>query len=244
MVLCICFLAMTYGTGQAGFYVIPVVRDSAPTATPCANDGYEVLSDTGKCWMAFNLGATRVAISIDDEAAYGDLYQWGRRADGHERRNLDPATEVTNVQSETDNTGHGYFIGPGEILFMDWRSPQNDFFWQGVRGINNPCPQGFRLPTRGEWEAEILQYGRTEDDLFNSPLKLVPAGYRHINGEIKQLPLPTVIRAGHYWSSSVSESSTASADMLLYALEETGLFMQDINERARLFGASVRCIKD
>jgi len=43
-----------------------------------------VKSATGKIWMDRNLGASQVATSSTDAAAYGDLYQWGRAADGHE----------------------------------------------------------------------------------------------------------------------------------------------------------------
>src|SRR5690554_918324 len=32
---------------------------------------------TGEIWMDRNLGASQVATSSTDEAAYGDLYQWG-----------------------------------------------------------------------------------------------------------------------------------------------------------------------
>ncbi|MDO5968527.1 hypothetical protein Q4Q35_01790, partial [Flavivirga aquimarina] len=43
-------------------------------------------SATGKIWMDRNLGASQVATSSNDADAYGDLYQWGRAADGHESR--------------------------------------------------------------------------------------------------------------------------------------------------------------
>jgi uncharacterized protein (TIGR02145 family) len=33
----------------------------------------------------------------------------------------------------------------------DWRVPQNDNLWQGVDGTNNPCPEGWRIPTQTEW---------------------------------------------------------------------------------------------
>jgi hypothetical protein len=36
--------------------------------------------------MVVSVGATQVATSFDDSAAYGDLYQWGRAKDGHEDR--------------------------------------------------------------------------------------------------------------------------------------------------------------
>jgi hypothetical protein len=36
-------------------------------------------------WLDRNLGATQVATSLNDSDAYGDLYQWGRAKDGHEK---------------------------------------------------------------------------------------------------------------------------------------------------------------
>jgi hypothetical protein len=36
--------------------------------------------------MDRNLGASQVATSSTDPASYGDLYQWGRPADGHQIR--------------------------------------------------------------------------------------------------------------------------------------------------------------
>ena len=35
-------------------------------------------------WMDRNLGARRVATAVDDVFSYGNYYQWGRPADGHE----------------------------------------------------------------------------------------------------------------------------------------------------------------
>ena len=40
---------------------------------------------TGRTWMDRNLGASRVATGNTDAEAYGDLYQWGRAADGHQK---------------------------------------------------------------------------------------------------------------------------------------------------------------
>jgi hypothetical protein len=46
----------------------------------------QVTSSTGQVWMDRNLGASQVATSSTDPASYGDLYQWGRPADGHQIR--------------------------------------------------------------------------------------------------------------------------------------------------------------
>ncbi len=93
---------------------------------------------TGKTWMDRNLGASRVATSSTDAAAYGDLYQWGRLADGHQCRNSGTTTQL----SSSDVPDHGDFILASSSPF-DWRSPQNDNLWQGVNGVNNPCPMEY-----------------------------------------------------------------------------------------------------
>ena len=97
---------------------------------------------TGAEWMDRNLGASRVATAIDDQSSYGYLYQWGRGNDGHQDR----GSGITSTLSDSDNPGHGQFILTSSSP-NDWRSPQNDNLWQGVNGINNPCPAGFRVPT-------------------------------------------------------------------------------------------------
>ncbi|NCU32683.1 MAG: hypothetical protein EOM23_07120, partial [Candidatus Moranbacteria bacterium] len=104
-------------------------------------------------WMDRNLGASQVATSGTDAASYGDLYQWGRFADGHQCR----TSPTTSTLSSTDQPGHGNFITVGDG-HIDWRNPQNHNLWQGDFGINNPCPTGFRLPSQAEFEAERLSW--------------------------------------------------------------------------------------
>jgi len=139
-----------------------------------------VVSTLQRIWMDRNLGASRLATGTTDEEAYGDLYQWGRGSDGHQLRD----SGTTPTTSSTDDPGHGDFITTSNLPF-DWRIPQNDSLWQGVSGINNPCPMGFRLPTGIEWETERLSW--TSNDAagaFASPLKLVTAGFRYPDGSI------------------------------------------------------------
>ena len=109
---------------------------------------------TGKTWMDRNLGASQAATSSTDALAYGDLYQWGRFSDGHQCR----VSEITSTNSATDTPGHDDFILESVSPF-DWRVPQNDNLWQGVGGVNNPCPMGYRLPTEAELNAERLSWG-------------------------------------------------------------------------------------
>jgi hypothetical protein len=210
-------------SGSAGPYPPGYVHCGTPTEV------VEVTNpNTGEIWMDRNLGASNVATSSTDANAYGDLFQWGRFADGHQCRN---STTITTTSS-SDDPGSGDFIQAGGGA-MDWRVPQNDNLWQGVNGINNPCPIGFRIPTEVELNLERLTWnGNNNAGAFFSPLILPVAGLRqHNTGSLSQ-----VGSLGLYWSSTVNgtESSTLGFDG---SNAGTDTFM-------RAGGASVRCIKD
>ena len=189
---------------------------------------------TGKTWMDRNLGASQVATSSTDVNSYGDLYQWGRRADGHQCR----ISLTTSTLSSVDQPAHGDFIlAPSAPL--DWRSPQNDNLWQGVNGVNNPCPSGYRLPTEMELNNERLSWVQLPINstnnaagAFASPLKLPVAGYRSSSSG----SLFNVGTFGYYWSSTVS---SANARSIFFNSGGASLFTFN-----RANGLSVRCLKD
>jgi uncharacterized protein (TIGR02145 family) len=182
-----------------------------------------VIGANKRVWMDRNLGATRVATSSTDVEAYGDLYQWGRGADGHQSRT---SATITTLSS-ADQPGNGRFIlAPDKPI--DWRSPQNNNLWQGVNGTNNPCPSGYRLPTEAEWTTERDSWSpKTSVGAFASPLKLPMAGNRTgYDGLI--IKVGTI---GYYWSSTD------------YGLSFEGSYTS-MSPYSRANGFSVRCIKD
>jgi uncharacterized protein (TIGR02145 family) len=183
---------------------------------------------TGKIWMDRNLGASQVATSSTDANSYGDLYQWGRFADGHQCR----TSGITSTLSSSDVPGHGNFIlAPSSP--SDWRSPQNTNLWQGVNGANNPCPAGYRLPTEAELNTERQSWSSNNaSGAFTSPLKLPMAGYRHNSYG----SLSTIGSYGYYWSSTVS--ITSARNISFYNN------MAYIFSNARAYGYSVRCLKN
>ena len=204
------------------------VGGTPPTPTPNVTN-----PTTGEIWMDRNLGASQVATSSTDANAYGDLYQWGRAADGHESRTS--ATTSTNATSAVPNDGNawdGFFITVGSSPY-DWLTPQDDNLWQGVSGTNNPCPSGYRLPTEAEWEAERTSWSSNNAaGAFASPLKLPVAGYRDgSNGT-----LYTVGSYGFYWSSTVN--GTYARGLYFFSSNAT------IASSYRANGFSVRCLKD
>jgi uncharacterized protein (TIGR02145 family) len=196
--------------------------------------------------MDRNLGATRVAASSTDAQSYGSLYQWGRFSDGHQcvkRYTGDGVTTsgTTGTRSSTDTPGHGKFI-PYNSSPYDWRNPQNNNLWQGVNGINNPCPSGYRLPTEAEWEAERNNGGtgywgtgsvqNNSTGAWQSVLKLPMAGIRNFSDG----SLLSVGTNGYYWSSTVSGTIVR----YLYFVSSGA----NMYNSSRVYGYSVRCLKD
>ena len=184
--------------------------------------------ETGQVWMDRNLGAEKIAESVDDEDAFGHLFQWGRGADGHQLRDSNTTREISNGRVPL----HGDFI----LTFNapnDWRIKPKDNLWKGVNGPNNPCPASFRLPTEAEWDRERSAW--SSDDLsgaFASPLKLPAAGFRDRNNGV----ISSAGSFGYYWSGS-----TADIYARFLELRSDRAIMSDY---FRSFGFSVRCIKD
>ena len=207
------------------------LRGQYPAGTVFCGTGptaiVDVVSPPGKTWMDRNLGATQAATSSTDAASYGDLYQWGRGADGHQCRN-----SVTTVMlSSTDQPSHGNFIlGPTDPY--DWRSHQNTNLWQGINGVNNPCPNGYRLPSETELNNEFLSWTTTNAaGAIASPLRLPLAGLRNgDNGSINE-----VGTFGLYWTSMISNNLSRALGFDSSNALTTG---------NRSNGISVRCIKD
>lgn len=193
--------------------------------TPCPiTIVVEVVSpETGRTWMDRNLGASQVATSLTDVQAYGDLFQWGRSCDGHQKR----YSSIISGQVNTDNPGKSFVNGG----YFDWRSPRKDALWQGISGINNPCPTDFRIPTIDEWIAENVWI--SQQAAFDSFLKLTNAGYRRESGGL------SYVGGRGYYHSSTTES------IRIRYLNLVGNFStyQPINLGVRGLAYSVRCIK-
>ena len=214
--------------------------DDVPIA-PFVTKVVTVTSKTGKIWMDRNLGAIQAATSINDAASYGDLYQWGRGSDGHQLR----ISSTTSIMSSSDVPGNKNFIliQITNGTYFDWRSPQNNNLWQGVNGINNPCPSGFRIPTEAEWEEERLSWNSNNSaGAFASPLKLSAAGSRiYSDGRLGE-----VGTRGEYWSSTTSKPAGGSASSINSHSKELTFIntVAGIGIGSRASGLCVRCIQN
>lgn len=186
---------------------------------------------TGKIWLDRNLGAKRVCQSYDDSKCFGYYFQWGRGSDGHEEEN----SSSTKLLSHNHTPNHSKFILAHNSPNDDWLTQQNDNLWQGIYGINNPCPHGFRLPTISELAKETTNENVTNMyDAYRSFLKLPASGQRFY---AKDNSFENKYKIGQVWSSSVDGFTAES----LYFFNKEA-FAGGNNRRA--YGIPVRCLKD
>lgn len=192
---------------------------------------------TGMVWQDKNLGASRVATSSVDTDSFGDLYQWGRSADGHQLRTsstIDGNIESNRPDDATDSgVWDGLFILRDSSGDGNWleNTANNNTLWQGVNGVNNPCDTGYRLPTYAEFNAELSSWISLDiEGAFASPLKLPTAGRRNrVNGNIGS-------GFGRYWTSTVD-----GTDAKILRIDSSNTGLTNLN---RAIGCSVRCIKE
>ena len=206
-------------------------------------------------FLTYNLGANpdmtvaeQIAYTPADDfdaTVYGDLYQWGRRTDGHEKRN----SSTTTTLSSTDVPGHNNFIYRfNDDWVRDWRSPKNDNLWSNPKTANDPCPSGYRLPTMQEW-TDVKNnntwtwtgngYKISPDD-GNTYTMFLPAGGSR-GDYINSASVNYSGGMGDYWSSTVDNEGGAQNlhfhSTTVYA-PISGVSIH------RIHGYCVRCVKE
>ncbi len=223
-------------------------------------------SKTGRTWLNNNLGADYANVDSDaydpsqqaktstDYLAYGSLFEWGRKADGHELINRTGATTGTKkygiTSTKADEPSNSLFI---KVIsnHSDWRVNPDDTLWASESSANNVCPAGYRLPlnpngaddAEHELAVELNSWNSKDaNGSMSSALKLTLNGYDHY-GTVNSVPL-SVGENGNYWSGSVNPSdgnnSTVSYARDIYF----GRYLDLLDYSHRADSMGVRCIKD
>ena len=187
---------------------------------------------TRHIWLDRNLGASRACLDLNDSECFGDYYQWGRDADGHEKRDSNTSTTLL----ATFNVVNGTFIKT-QIAPSDWTTETNatlrELNWKKTDGTSI-CPLGYRVPTKEEFEneTELAADSVTNiSDAFASFLKIPAAGYRNTS---------FAYLSGEGITARIWTSDFHSTNAVNYSISAT-----EINDfgNGRANGYSVRCIK-
>jgi hypothetical protein len=230
-----------YGNEVSFTTLTPNYAAMYPTGTVYCNNVVTAVVDvtnpiTGKTWMDRNLGSRPETYSYSASGALdtnSHLYQWGRRADGHQCRN----STTTTTQSTTDQPSNGAFIIHNDINLnnFDWRSSSNNNLWQGVNGVNNPCPVGYRVPTETELNSERLSWGSQGQNSYGASLSWIKMPIGGVRGAyIGSLSTATTVT--YYWTSTVNGIYSRALGLTAqYAVMFDG---------SRADGSCVRCIKN
>ena len=125
--------------------------------------------------------------------------------------------------------------------------------WYAVNDPRGLAPEGFHIPTYGEWEILIAYLGGNEvaggkmkekgTDHWEKPntnasnsssFTGLPGGYLHADGDFCYIG-----QTGCWWSSSKSDKIYAWRRAMYFDYSEVNL-----NESNKVYGFSVRCLKD
>ena len=211
-----------------------------------------------------NLGAERVAESVDDYLAYGWMFQWGRRADGHQKViwtdsatgefELAPAANSEAPEDRTTEDGSPVYYASGE---SDWVLDPNkataedtrlNWYWgakvedplYSAGGTNNPCPEGFRVPKAIEWTA-ISNIATNKDMIFDL-LKAPSAGYVVITAS--KITFSKMTSAVYLWSadSGTGKGVTNNQDENFagYVMFTTSKAVRGMQ---KAYAMPIRCVK-
>ena len=197
-------------------------------------------AEDGNTWLNHNLGANYTKIShanfnpnqqatnSTDYLAYGSLFQWGRKTDGHELINYTSNTAGTPVTPAissivSDNPTDAKFIGK-----PIWMANINLTLWANESSTNNPCPKGFYVPNETQLQNLFVISGITNTTRENHILKFTTTGLRYHDSGIAWLG-----SEGYYRTSSGNVSGkTAVRSFYWSSIQDFGT------------AAAVRCIKN
>lgn len=174
---------------------------------------------TGRIWLDRNIGAFDVCDTADNPSCFGDYFQFGRAADGHEKSANSTVDREVATNFVTANNSENLIIPFHEELLRfqgDWTNDDFSLVRREQRFDSANaliCPLGFRVPRSSEFRTEInqasysLENPSLEDglDAVVNFLNLAKAGWRvTADGTRSFSGVET-----HLWTSSLARDAGA-----------------------------------
>lgn len=188
---------------------------------------------------------------------YGKLYQWGRKyGQGYsgDKTSIENIVEapVDLATGQAEENKYVFYKLPNSLY--DWLITGDDKLWNAgteenpIKTIYDPCPEGWRVPTKTE--LEVLQSNISSWLRKDGQSGLCLSGTKPWSTIVPQVFLPAAGKnydytgeskergsSGYYWSSTPIYGNT-SYNLIVYY---TGTSFSNVN---RGMGYSVRCVKE
>lgn len=216
-------------------------------------------------WAPVNCGYHK------DDYPYGKLYQWGRKygqgyvgeffQDGNRADQYEDVSDAeilrgpvtTDIGQSQDNSVKFYY---NSSYPYDWLNSRNNQLWNSGTEENpvktdwDPCPSGWRVPTKAELNSLIQNYSKWTTDesgregrwfsgsvpysIYVPQIFFPGAGHRdYDDGKAYYRG-----RYGRYWSSYADKDDASYLDYLY------GSVGVSISSYHKAFGFSVRCVQE
>ncbi|CAA7194337.1 FISUMP domain-containing protein [Chryseobacterium potabilaquae] len=196
-------------------------------------DGTVVMCGSTKAWSLYNIGAdTSANPYIPVKELHGNYYQWG-----------------TNIVVADADTPAGNIIGWNPSLNQPDSSWNSGTEASPVKTANDPCPTGFRIPTRAEYNtlmnnnslgqigsygSNATNYGFARTYTCGGKMIIFPAaGMRHVSGG--SLYMRGAL--GFYWTSTENISNAYS---MVFDTPPSVV----LTGYSRAYAQSVRCVAE
>jgi uncharacterized protein (TIGR02145 family) len=185
-----------------------------------------------KIFMCYNLGAANTSADpfTPGWEINGNYWQWGRLA----------AAAAGPTGSDAGQANDGAITG------WNTTNAPNGSWADGSKTANDPCPPGFRVPTKAQWDGVLANNTKTDVGTFSknatnygagkklgNNLMLPAAGFRNFGSGT----LGNRGSNGYYWSSTENGTNEAWTQYFF----STGAYMYYYT---RSYGFSVRCIAE
>ena len=229
------------------------------------NHGHGVNID-GVVWAPVNCGYHV------DNYKYGKLYQWGRKyGQGYYSSNTsqnDAATPESETSEGPVTLDDGQSESNKNIFFeksKDWLSIKNNGLWNSgtetspVKTVYDPCPTGWRVPTKAELSALCANYSSWETNTANNQSGFWLSGATSYTQGIPQVFFsaagynhyyPTAPPQGRgyqggYWSSMADPDSDYAYSLIIQEGGMVGFDTAEISDNwVRAMGFSIRCVQE
>ena len=203
-----------------------------------------VAADQWKVFMCHNLAAANTSANplTPSWEINGGYWQWG-----HLGPNPSQWLNTNSPNFAHGPTGSGSMLAnQGNISGWNTENAPNGAWSDATKTANDPCPQGFRVPTKAQWDGVLANNTQSvtgtwtesatnysNGRFFGTDLMLPAAGYRNISDGA----LVDRGEFGDYWSSK--ESGTDDAHALNFGC--CGALTFNFSRR---HGFSLRCIAE